>query len=196
VLRWIEDATDIRRRIPPAFEEAENMTDGANHGRRLTFVVIGGGPTGVDLAGAIVELARKALARDFRRIDPADARGILIETGARLLPALPEKLSAFAGRSPEKLGAYLAGAIGRMLRHERRPAPFRYRHLGSMATIGRRSAVADFGWIRVSGLAAWLLWGVVHILFLIGFRNRITILVEWLWAYVTFQRGARLITRS
>jgi NADH:ubiquinone reductase (H+-translocating) len=91
-------------------------------------------------------------------------------------------------------GAYVAGVIGRMLRHALRPAPFRCRNPGSMATIGRCAAVADFGWLRVSGLAAWLLWGVVHMLFLIGFRNRITILVEWLWAYVTFQRGARLIT--
>jgi NADH dehydrogenase FAD-containing subunit len=138
-----------------------------------------------------------------------DRAGRVKVAGALSLPSHPDifvigdtawswtSRQARAWPGPKQQGAYIAEAIGRMLRRERRPTPFRYRHVGSRAaTIGRRSAVADFGWIRVSGLAAWLLSGVVHILFLIGFRNRITILVEWLWAYVTFQRGARLITGS
>jgi len=289
-LKRIDDATDIRRRILLAFENAETMADGAMRSRRLCFVIIGGGPTGVELAGAIAELAKKALTRDFRNIDPRQARVLLIEAGPRLLPAFHQSQSAIAKRALEELGvevkvgqavtsctaqgvvvggetiesdcviwaagvaaspaakwlgaqkdragrvkvaadlslaghpevfvigdtalvmdehgkpvpglapaakqqgAYVAALVKRMLRGERRPSPFRYRHQGSLATIGRSKAVADFGWIRVSGLPAWLLWGSVHIFFLIGFRNRLTILLEWLWAYVSFQRGARLIT--
>jgi NADH dehydrogenase len=289
-LKRIDDATDIRRRILLAFENAETMADGALRSRRLTFVIIGGGPTGVELAGAIAELARKALARDFRNIDPRQARVLLIEAGPRLLPAFRESQSAIARRALEELGvevkvgqamtgctthgvmigaetiesdcviwaagvaaspaakwlaaekdqagrvkvagdlrlpghpdvfvigdtalvmnakgkpvpglapaakqqgAYVARLIKGMIRGEGNPAPFRYRHQGSLATIGRSKAVADFGWIRISGLPAWLLWGSVHIFFLIGFRNRLMILLEWMWAYVSFQRGARLIT--
>ncbi len=289
-LKRIDDATDIRRRILLTFENAETTADGAMRARRLCFVIIGGGPTGVELAGAIAELAKRALARDFRNIDPREARVLLIEAGPRLLPAFRESQSAIAKRALEELGvdvklgqavtdctaqgvvvggetiesdcliwaagvaptpaakwlaaekdragrvkvagdlslaghpdvfvigdtalvmdkkgrpvpgvapaakqqgAYVAGLIKGMLRGGQRPAPFRYRNQGSLATIGRSRAVVDFGWLRVSGLLAWLLWGSVHIFFLIGFRNRLTILVEWLWAYVSFQRGARLIT--
>ncbi len=289
-LKKIDDATDIRRRILLAFERAESaMTDAERH-RLLTLAVVGGGPTGVEMAGAIAELAKMALAADFRVIDPRQARILLVEAGPRVLPAFPEKLSAIARKDLERLGvevrtgvpvthcdeqaltigtetipcgcivwaagvaaspaakwlgaeadragrvkvmpdlslpgepdiyvigdtahatdadgkllpgiapvakqqgAYVARAVAARARGRPAPAAFRYRNLGNLATIGRKVAVADFGWIRVSGRFAWLLWGAVHILFLIGFRNRLVVLVEWLWAYLTFQRGARLIT--
>lgn len=289
-LKKIEDATAIRRRILLAFELAEASADMAEQRRLLNFVVIGGGPTGVEMAGAIVELARRALARDFRRIDPRATRVMLVEAGPRLLAAFPEALSAAARGMLERLGVEVrlghpvtecgahgiaigaerlpAGTViwaagvaaspaGKWLGAERdragrvkvapdltlpghpevfvigdtalvtdaagRPVPgiapaakqqgrhvaatirarlaggtaarrFRYRHLGSLATIGRKAAVADFGWIRLQGRLAWLLWGLVHVFFLIGFRNRIVVMLNWLWAYVTFDPGARLIT--
>ena len=288
-LKQIEDATGIRRRILIAFERAEATEVPAARRRLLTFAVIGAGPTGVELAGAIAELARFALAKDFRAIDPRDARVILIEAGKRVLPSFPDDLSDKALNALAKLGvevrlgtavtdcttdgvmignefiaaATVLWAAGVMASpaatwldaaHDRagrvvvgpdltlpghpevfvigdtatvngadgRPlpgiapvakqqgayvsraivarmagkaiGPFRYRHLGSMATIGRGHAVADFGWLRLTGRLAWLLWGLVHIAFLIGFRNRIAVLLDWLWAYVTFKRGARLIT--
>jgi NADH:quinone reductase (non-electrogenic) len=289
-LKKIEDATDIRRRLLLAFEQAEAAEDAATRAALLTFVVVGGGPTGVELAGAIAELARMALAADFRGIDPRQTRVILVEAGPRLLPAFPERLSAIAGRALERLGVevrlgqpltgcdaegamvagervaartilwaagvaaspaarwleadkdragrvkvepdltvpgrpeifvigdtalatdaagqalpgiapaakqageYVARVIRARLAGRPAPAPFRYRHLGNLATIGRKAAVADFGWLRLSGRLAWLLWGIVHIFFLIGFRNRLVVLLDWLWAYLTFERGARLIT--
>jgi NADH:ubiquinone reductase (H+-translocating) len=288
-LKNIEDATAIRRHILLAFEEAENAAHLEDQVPILTFVVVGGGPTGVELAGAIAELARKALVADFRRIEAHQARVLLIEAGPRLLPAFPERLSAFAKRALERLGVevrlgaavtvcdaegvmvgkeriqagvvlwaagveaspaarwlgvesdragrirvgadlslpnhpeifvigdtalatdpaghplpgvapvakqagkYVARVIAARLRG-RPTRPFRYRNLGNLATIGRTAAVADFGWIRLSGWVAWLLWGLVHIYFLIGFRNRLVVALDWLWAYLTFQRGARLIT--
>jgi NADH dehydrogenase len=288
-LKRIEDATQIRRRILLAFERAEATADEAECRKLLTFVIVGGGPTGVEMAGAVVELARMALSRDFRHIDPGRARVILVEAAPRLLLSFPESLSEKARRSLERLGAevrlgrpvtacdadgvmvgeeridaatviwaagvaaspaarwlkaekdragrvkvsrdltlpghpeifvigdtaaaldaegrmlpgvapvakqegsYVARAIAARLRGESVP-PFRYRDLGNLATIGRKAAVADFGWLRLSGLPAWLLWGLVHIAFLIGFRNRIAVLLDWLWAYITFRRGARLIT--
>lgn len=288
-LKRIEDATQIRRRILLAFERAEATADEAECRKLLTFVIVGGGPTGVEMAGAVVELARMALSRDFRHIDPGRARIILVEAAPRLLLSFPESLSEKARRSLERLGvevrlgrpvtacdadgvmvgeeridaatviwaagvaaspaarwlkaekdragrvkvsrdltlpghpeifvigdtaaaldaegrmlpgvapvakqegSYVARAIAARLRGESVP-PFRYRDLGNLATIGRKAAVADFGWLRLSGLPAWLLWGLVHIAFLIGFRNRIAVLLDWLWAYITFQRGARLIT--
>ena len=292
-LKRIDDATAIRRRILLAFEKAESAAADMMRRRELNFVVVGGGPTGVELAGAIAELAKKALARDFHNIDPRQARVLLLEAGDRVLPAFPPMLSARARRALERLGVevrlgtavtqctadgvaiaggeriesdcvlwaagvaaspaakwldaekdragrvmvagdlslpghpeiFVVGDTALVLREDGRPVPglapaakqqgafvaarirrmlvgnagperFRYRDLGSLATIGRASAVADFGWLKVSGFIAWLLWGAVHIFFLIGFRNRITVLMEWLWAYVTFQRGARLITGS
>jgi NADH dehydrogenase FAD-containing subunit len=289
-LKKIDDATELRRRILLAFEEAEIAMDEADRRRLLTFVVIGGGPTGVEMAGAIAELAKMALARDFRHIDPRQARIILVEAGPRILPSFPPKLSAKAERALTRLGvevrtgaavtncdaegvqlgaeriesgcivwgagvaaspaakwlgaehdragrvmvgpdltlpghpeifvigdtalalgsdgkplpgvapvakqqgAYVAKLIRARLEGRPEPKPFRYRNFGNLATIGRRAAVADFGWLRVSGRLAWVLWGLVHIYFLIGFRNRIAVLLDWLWAYITFQRGARLIT--
>jgi NADH dehydrogenase FAD-containing subunit len=291
-LKKIEDATAIRARVLTAFERAEDETDEAERRRLLTFVVVGAGPTGVEMAGAIAELANNALARDFRNIDPRLARVVLVEAGPRVLPVFPEKLSAVAARALQGLGVEVrtgqavgqcdaqgvavggeriesrtviwgagvaASAAGKWLGavtdragrvkvgadlslpgHEeifvvgdtaaavnvdgkpvpgiapaakqagiyvaRRiaaavaggdmPGPFRYRHLGNLATIGRAAAVADFGFVQLSGRLAWLLWGVAHIFFLIGFRNRVTVALDWLVSYVTYQRGARLITGS
>jgi len=289
-LKKIDDATDIRRRILLAFERAENSSDQREQQRLLSFVIVGGGPTDVEMAGAIAELARRALSTDFRNIDPRSARIVLVESGPRVLASFPEALSAVAKRALEKLGVevrlgtrvsrcdpegvvvgndrieadtiiwaagvmaspaatwlgaakdnagrvvvgrdltlddhpeifvigdtalalsadgnplpgiapvakqegvYVARVIAARVRGRPAPAPFRYRHLGAMATIGRKSAVADFGKFRLSGFVAWLLWGLVHVCYLIGFRNRIAVMLDWLWAYLTFERGARLIT--
>ena len=288
-LKTLEEALDIRRRILVSFEEAERESDPARRQALMTFVVVGGGPTGVEMAGAIAEIARFSLARDFRRIDTRDARVILVEASNSLLAAFPERLSRHAlqdlrrlgvdvrfgkpvtaigpetvtvgdeiipahtvvwaagvqssplGRSlgveldragrvlvnpdlsvpghPEifvvgdmaslqdprgrplpgvaqvamQQGAWAAANIQRAI--EGKPArPFRYRDLGNMATIGRNSAVADVRGLRLSGFIAWLAWALVHILNLIGFRNRVLVGLQWLWSYLTFQRGARLIT--
>ena len=286
-LKTIEDATTMRRRILVAFERAEDSDDEAERRRLLTFVIIGGGPTGVELAGALAELAKAALARDFRHIDPTTARIILVEAGPRLLPSFPPKLSAVAARALTRLGVELrlgttvtrcdrGGAVlddegiesrtliwaagvaaspaatwlgvgpgrgGRVVmtsdlslpehpeifvigdtaqvegpdgasrvwhRSPSRRAPmspaslppaspakaarFRYRNLGNLATIGRKEAIVDFGRLRLTGRIAWLVWGLAHIYFLIGFRNRMAVAVDWLWSYLTYQRGARLIT--
>jgi NADH dehydrogenase len=289
-LKTIGDATEIRARILTAFEKAEVTDDPDLRSKLLTFVVVGGGPTGVELAGAIVELARKAIVRDFRNIDSSTARVILVEAGLRLLPAFPEDLSASAKRQLEKLGvevrlghavtqcdangvtladgepiasasvlwaagvmasraakwlhveadragrvivqddlsvpshpeifvigdtALVKGADGRpvpgvapaakqMGRYVanlikarlagKAVVPFRYIDYGNLATIGRKAAVADFGRLRLSGFVAWLLWSFAHLWFLVGFRNRIVVFLDWAWAYATFDRGARLIT--
>lgn len=290
-LKTLEEALDIRRRILLSFEEAERETDPARRKALMTFVVVGGGPTGVEMAGAIAEIARFSLARDFRHIDTRDARVILVEAGDRLLSAFPERLSRHALSDLRRLGvevmfgapvtaidagrvtvgdeviaadtvvwaagvrssplgrslgveldragrvlierdlsvpghpeifvvgdmASLADGRGRPLpgvaqvamqqgawaaaNIQRRIAgkptrPFRYRDLGNMATIGRNSAVADIRGLLLTGFIAWLAWAVVHILNLIGFRNRVLVAMQWLWSYLTFQRGARLITGS
>lgn len=289
-LKKIDDATAIRRRILTAFEHAEATVSHEQRRRFLTFVVIGGGPTGVEMAGAIAELAHVALRHDFRTIDPRETRIILVEAGPRVLAALPPKLSFYAqvalerlhvevrlgmpvsacdengvtigpehlsaatiiwaagvaaspaaqwlGVEPDRIGrvpvapdltvaghpeifvigdtasamgkdgkplpglapvakqqgAYVAQVVRARLEGKPPPSPFRYRDYGTMATIGRRSAVADFGWLRLRGTLAWLMWGTIHISFLIGFRNRLVVMLEWLWSYMTFQSGARLIT--
>ena len=289
-LKRIEDATEIRRRILLAFERAENETDADERRRLMNLVIVGGGPTGVELAGAIAELARRALAKDFRNIDPRVTRIILVETGPRLLPSFPKDLSDDATRRLEQLGVevglgapvtaidssgvkigqarieartviwaagiaaspaghwigvkcdrvgrievdpnlavpghpeifaigdtalaldahgkplpgiapvakqqgrYVGSLIKARLRGAERVEPFHYRDYGNLATIGRKAAVVDFGWIRLRGFFAWLVWTVAHIYFLIGFRNRTIVALNWLWAYFTFQRGARLIT--
>lgn len=287
-LKDIEDARTLRRRILSAFEFAEDSDDESERRRLLTFVIIGGGPTGVELAGTLAELSHATLARDFRRIDPAAARILLIEAGPRLLPGFPLTLSDVAARALTRLGVELrldarvtgCDSGGVMLGEERimastviwaagvaaspaaawlgvepgrggrvaveadlslprypeifivgdtalvkgpggaplpgvapvakqqgraaaeavmariagRPAPpFRYRNAGNLATIGRREAVVDLGWLRLSGRLAWLIWSVAHIYFLIGFRNRLMVALDWLWSYLTYQRGARLI---
>jgi NADH dehydrogenase len=286
-LKTLEDALEIRRRALVAFEEAEREEDPEARRRWLTFVVVGGGPTGVEMAGAFAEVARHTLARDFRRIDPRTARVLLVEAGPRILPAYPEQLSVKAQRQLEALGVQvwtgaavtgldarsvqvggdliatrtvvwaagvqaspLARSLGApldragrvkvlsdltvpglpsvfvigdlaSLEQDGRPVPgvapaaiqmgehtarnvlralrgepllpFRYRDKGSLATIGRKSGVADFGWVRLSGPVAWLAWLGVHIFFLIGFRNRFVVLFTWAWAYLTYDRSARLI---
>jgi NADH dehydrogenase len=288
-LKTIDDATYIRRRILLAFEKAETESDPAERARLLNFVVIGGGPTGVEMAGAIAELANRALAADFRSIDPRAARIILVEAAPRLLTPFDPSLSEAAKKSLEQLGvevrlgaavtaldaegvsmgadrieartviwgagvmaspagawlgaetdragrvkvlgdlsvpghpdifvigdtALLNGADGNALPGVAPVAkqqgqyvagllvarqkgesikPFRYRDFGSLATIGRSRAVVQMGRLKIKGFIAWLLWSVAHIYFLIGFRNRLVVATNWLWNYVTFQRGTRLIT--
>jgi NADH dehydrogenase len=289
-LKKIEDATDIRRRILLAFERAEATEDAEERKALLTFVVIGGGATGVEMAGAIAEVAHWALADEFRVIDPTQARIVLVEAGPRLLPAFPENLSEHARMALEKLGvevqlgraveqcdgagivyggerlaartivwgagvqaspaakwlgadkdragrvvaakdlsvaghpdifvigdtaavmddkgqpvpgiapaakqmgAHAGRLIAARIAGQRENAPFRYRHAGSLATIGRSAAIADFGWLKVKGWLAWWLWGIAHIYFLIDFRSRFIVAMQWFWSYLTYRRGARLIT--
>jgi NADH dehydrogenase len=288
-LKSIGDALEIRRRVLSAFELAEREKDAAQREAWLTFVLVGAGPTGVELSGALCEIAQHALARDFRHINPAQARVILLEGTDRVLPTYTPALSEKARKQLVRLGvdvrtgqkvtgvdaegvsigseriaartvlwaAGVAGSgFGRALgvpldragrvpvgpdlsiaghpevfvigdlaslvqedgvpvpavapaamqeaRHAARnvlramrgqpPLPFRYRDKGSLATIGRSAAVADLGKIKLSGTLAWLAWLMLHLILLIGFRNRILVLIEWAWSFVSYDRGARLIT--
>jgi NADH dehydrogenase len=289
-LKTVEDALEIRRRVLTAFERAEREPELQRQRASMTFVVVGAGPTGVELAGALAEIARRTLAADFRHIAPERSRVVLVEAAPRLLPAYPEELSASARRQLERLGVEvrtgapvsridgggvvaggerleaatvlwaagveaspLARSLGAPLdragrvrvdadltvpghpevhvagdlvfleqdgkpvpgvapaaiqegRHAARNAlralrgeprlPFRYRDKGLLATIGRGAAVAAVGRARLSGFPAWLAWLFVHIYFLIGFRNRLAVLLQWAWSYLTFERGARLITET
>src|SRR5438552_8920293 len=290
-LKSLEDAIELRRRILMALEYAEKITDEEARRAAMNFVVIGGGPTGVEMAGAIAEISRHTLAKDFRHIDPSQARVILIEGEPRLLAAYPEDLSASAKKQLEDLGVevrtgaratnlseagvqmngefipcrvkiWAAGnnasfvgktlgapvdRVGRVIvnddltipghpevqvigdlanfphqtgqplpgispvamqegRHAarnvlamikgRKPQRFHYWDKGTMATIGRNKAVADLKFMHLSGLPAWLAWLFVHIIFLVGFRNRLLVLIHWALAYLTFDKGARLITRN
>jgi NADH:quinone reductase (non-electrogenic) len=288
-LKTLEDALEIRRRVLLAYEHAEREEDAAKRAALLTFVVIGGGPTGVELAGALAEISRQSLARDFRHFDPSSAHIILIEAGPSILSTFPEMLREAAFKDLTRLGvdvitgkavtgvangrvdtgndsieaatviwaagvaaspvgvtlgvptdragrvivqpdltipghsdvfvigdlASFTGPNGKPLpgvaqvaiqmgKHaaanirraiERQPyRPFVYKDLGNMATIGRASAIADFGWLRLKGWIGWLAWLFVHIINLIGFRNRIVVLIQWAWAYFSYQRAIRLIT--
>ena len=291
-LKRVEDATRVRGRILSAFEHAEATDDANERAALLTFLIVGGGPTGVELAGAIAELARYGMEKEFRNFDPATARVILVQSGPRVLPTFPEKLSAITQASLEKLGVevminskveqidaegvtvngkrlatrtvlwaagvvaspaakwlgaesdyagrikvgpelsvacvpnvfaigdtalsaawasgpvpglapaakqggeYVAKLIAARIAGHAFAKPFRYLHLGSLATIGRKSAVADFSFLKVWGAPAWWLWGVIHIGFLVGVRNRVSVMFDWFWAYLTFRSGTRLITAS
>jgi NADH dehydrogenase len=291
-LKTLPQATEIRRRVLEAFEAAERDTNVEARRRHLTFVVVGGGPTGVELAGAIGEMSRYTLARDCRSIDPRQTRVILIEAGPRILPSFDDKLAARAMRDLESLGVqvwthsrvtnvgaggvdvgnehvaastvlwaagvraadvgrtlsgatldqvgrvrvnpdltipghpeiFVLGDMARFEESEGKPlpgvalvamqegiyaanvvrketqrgavaerTPFRYHDLGQMATIGRSRAIAEFGKLRLAGYFAWWFWLIVHIYRLSGFRNRLSVLVQWAWSYMTFGRGARLI---
>lgn len=266
-LKRLEDARDIRRRFLIAFERAELLSDAQERTRQLTFVIVGGGPTGVEMAGAMAEVSRQTLKRDFRDIDPASARIVLIEAGPRLLPAFPEKLSRYAqasldgkrieaatimwaagvaasalggaidverdrmgrirprpdlslpghpdifvvgdlaalarpdgspvpGIAPaaKQMGRYIGKTIVARVSGGEAPGPFVYSHAGDLATVGRKSAVVKIGPLQLTGFIGWLFWSVAHIYFLIGVRNRIVVAINWLWNYLTFQRGARLIS--
>jgi NADH dehydrogenase len=291
-LKTVEDAMVVRRKILIAFERAEVAENGADARRLLTFVIVGGGPTGVEMAGAIAEVARYALRSDFRRIDPSHARIVLVEAGPRILPTFPERLSAYAAKSlasmgvevrtsamvtecrkdgvslkdesieagtiiwaagvtaspaarwigaetdkagrvqvgpdlsapghPEifavgdtavpadpkappipgiapaakQMGRYVGKLIAGRLIGQKPPAQFAYRHYLDLAAIGRSSAVVRRGNLQLTGYLAWLFWGVAHIYFLIGVRNRFVVAINWMWNYLTFQRGARVITDS
>lgn len=288
-LKTIEDAIEIRRRVLLTFELAERRAANGEGQTQINFVVVGGGPTGVELAGTLAEIARKVLANEFRAIDPKRTRIVLLEGGPRILPAFAEDLSRSAQRQLEKLGVevhtsalvtrvapgavfmgeerlsaavtvwaagvaasplgkklgapldragrvlvnpdlslpghpeifvigdlaalkdqngkwlpglapvamqeglFVAATIAGDLRGDARKG-FHYRDKGTLATIGRAAAVAQVGKLHISGYFAWLAWLFVHIFFLIGFRNRIIVLLQWAWSYVTFERGARLIT--
>lgn len=287
-LKAIEDASEIRRRFLLAFENAEKSDDPREREEYLTFVIVGAGPTGVELSGALPFIARKALAPDFRNIDTRRTRVILVEAGPRILPSFPEDLASIAardladlgvelrlgsavtkverdgvwigadqirarttfwaaGNKASVLGGFLGGPLdrvgrvqvnpdlsvpghpeifavgdiavivqdGRMvpgvcpaanqegaaaaknilrdIRRQQRKS-FRYFNKGDLATIGRSRAIADFGKVRFSGRLAWFLWLFVHIMYLVGFRNRLSVLLQWTYAYVTYQRGVRLIT--
>jgi len=290
-LKRIEDATRIRRRILIAFERAELTADEAERARLLTFVIVGAGATGVEMAGAITEVARQTLAMDFRRIDPKASRIVLIEAGPRIMPALPKNLSDYvqetlaqkgvevmtstrvvncdargvdlasgridaatviwaagviaspaahwldaerdrAGRvkvgpdlsvggraqvfaigdtaaamdqagqgipgiapAAKQMGRYVGRLIAARIAGAPAPQPFRYRHQGDLAAIGRRAAVVKLGRLELRGFLGWLFWSVIHVFFLIEIRDRFVVAFTWLWDYVTFQRGARLITR-
>lgn len=303
-LKTLEDALEIRRRVLMAFERAELETDPARRVALLTFVLIGAGPTGVEMAGALSEISRQSLARDFRRFDPSSARIVLVEAGPAVLPTFPPQLQQAALRDLQRLGVevrtetrvtgvrdgrvemgqevleaatilwtagvaasplgrtlgasvdragrvvvepdltvqvrvpgrpdgagdalqkrsdvFVIGDLASLAGPDGKPLPgvaqvaiqmgghaarnieralenqpyraFVYRDLGNMATIGRASAVADFGWLRLRGLFAWLAWLFVHIMNLIGFRNRLVVFVQWAWAYFSYQRAVRLIT--
>lgn len=290
-LKTLDDALEVRRRVLLAFESAERASDPGERQRLLTFVIIGGGPTGVELAGALSGIARQVLVRDFRVINPAAARVILLEGGPRVLPTFPDSLSDAAERSLRHLhvevrtratvtriepGAVMVGdarieaetilwaagvaasRLGRSLGVDLDPVgrvtvgrdltlpghpevfvlgdlalapgcagdplpglaavaaqegshtamnirravrgeplrPFHYRDWGNMATIGRAAAVADLGWLRLTGWLGWIAWLFVHLWKLIGFRNRVFVFFEWAWAYFGGDQGVRLITRD
>jgi NADH:ubiquinone reductase (H+-translocating) len=288
-LKTLDDALNVRARMLLAYERAERTTDAAERARLLTFVLVGGGATGVEMAGAIAEIARQTLSQEFRSIQTSEARVLLIEAGPSILAPFPARLRDAARASLARLGvevrentavtriedgrvwlgaevieagtilwtagvtasplgaslgvprdragrvlvepdlsipghpdafvigdmaglvdqrgkqypgvsqvamqqaAHAARMIGRAMEGQPR-RPFRYKDLGNMATIGRNAAIADLGWLQMAGFPAWLLWLFIHIFWLIGFRNRITVLVQWAGAYLTYQRSVRLIT--
>jgi NADH:ubiquinone reductase (H+-translocating) len=288
-LKSISDARNIRSRLLRAFEEAETTDEAAERSRLMTFVVVGGGPSGVELAGSIAELARYSLAEDFRKIDPKSAVVLLVEKGPGILSMFPKELSDYAARKLKALGVtvrlncavksisetcveteeetipvafaiwtagvkaspvakmlgvptdkagrietnrdlsvpgfadvyalgdaalarddkgnplpglaqvakqqgkYLGNALARRLQSKAAPGPFVFHNRGNVAVIGRHAAVIDFGWLRLTGIAAWLLWALIHIYLLAGLQHRLVVAVQWLWRYLTYDRGARII---
>ena len=289
-LKTLDDAEELRLRVLGAFERAESRTNPDEIRALLTFVVVGGGPTGVELAGAIAELGRSTLARDYRHIDPKSTRVVVCEAGPRLLAAFPPRLSAYAERkltalgveihtgetvedvrddgitaAGESIGAknvfwcagteatpaahwinaaagrhglikvnadcsvsgydgvfalgdvaemagpdgkplpalaavakqqghYLAGVIRARIEGRSAPGPFKYRDYGQLAVLGRSAAVADFSWLKLTGFAAWVIWSAVHLFLLLGARNKMVVYVNWVWAWLTYGSGARLMT--
>ena len=290
--RSLEDARRIRARLLTAFERAEASRDPVQQDALMTTVIVGGGPTGVEMAGSVAELAGHALARDFRTIDPRRAKIILIEAGPRILSAFPEKLSDYAKAALEKLGVtvilneavdsidakgvvvagrridagtviwgagikaspaagmlgvpldragrvelnpdlsvkgmtdvyalgdmantldekgtplpalaqvaaqqgyYLGRALAKSFADGKPLPPFKFRNRGNTAIVGRNAAVFDFGWMQLKGRFAWLMWALIHVYLLVGFDNRLRVCLQWLWAYITYERGARLIMRD
>jgi NADH dehydrogenase len=289
-LKTIEDAYDLRHRILGAFERAEMEPRGKTRDALLEFVIVGAGPTGVEMAGAIAELARHSLTRDFRSVSPRCAKVKLVEAGPRILPSFDEKLASIARKALEAIGIEVltntkvtdiqagtvwldheplasetviwaagieaspaakwldcpADQVGRVLVDEhlrvtgdncifvvgdtaanvpasgskalpglapvakqmgshvgkvikaqlqgrKMPKPFKYRDWGTMATIGRNKAVVDFGWLKLSGFTAWIVWSLTHVAFLDGFTNRVSVGSSWVWSYLTWQRGARVM---
>jgi len=289
-LKRVEDATEVRRRLLTAFEQAEATDDPAERQALLTFLIVGGGPTGVELAGAIAELAKWGMEKEFRRFDPAQAKVILVQSGPRVLPTFAEALSEATATSLARLGvdvrvgsrvegidadgatvngqripartvlwaagvvaspaakwlgvaadnagrvkvgadlsvpglpnvyvvgdtaasnawqgkpvpglapaakqagAHVAALIRARVEGRTDPGPFVYRHLGSLATIGRKAAVVEFGWVKLSGALAWWFWGAIHVGFLVDLRSRLSVMFDWVWAYLTYRSGTRLIT--
>jgi NADH dehydrogenase len=289
-LKSLDDADAMRLRILGAFEWAESRTDKAEIAKLLTFVIVGAGPSGVELAGSIAELAHSTLARDYRHVQPSQARIILCDAGDRVLAAFPGKLSRYATQKLQRLGvevrlntavetvdedgiiaageriasatvlwaagvaatpaadwigakpaqhgsipvapdlsvpghpgifaigdvaslngadgkklpglaavakqqgAYVGGLIANRIAGKAAPGPFRYRNLGTLAILGRSAAIADFGWLRLTGFVAWLTWGCVHLLLLMGTRNRVIVYMNWIWSWLTWRRGALLMT--
>lgn len=291
-LKTLEDATRIRERVLSAFERAERATDSDEQRRNLTFVVVGAGPTGVEMAGIIADLAQRVLPGEFRRIDTRTSEIVLVEGGDQVLPGFVDGLSSYTRNALEKLGvtvrldalvtdchdggvqlgneeieaatvvwaagvkasaagewleapqdragrvkvetnltvpghpdifvigdtaavldkkgapvpgnapaakqmgSYVAKTLRARLRGGKAPRAFAYKHAGSLATVGRRAAIADFGWIKLKGAVAWWVWGLAHIYFLIGTRSRFVVAWSWLWSYFTGQNSARLITQT
>lgn len=291
-LRSLEDARRLRAQLLIAFERAEVSRDPARQDALMTTVIVGGGPTGVEMAGAVAELVRHALARDFRTIDPRRAKIILIEAGPRVLSTFPEKLSNYAKAALDRLGVtvianeavesiddngvvvagrridagtviwgagikaspaagwlgaaldragrvplnpdlsvkgvadvyalgdmasapdangtplpalaqvaaqqgyYLGRALAKNFEHGKPLPPFKFHNRGNTAIIGRHAAVFDFGWMQLKGRFAWLMWAIIHVYLLVGFDNRLRVTLQWIWAYITYERGARLIMRD
>jgi NADH dehydrogenase len=290
--KTLEDARRIRARLLTSFERAETSRDASEQDALMTTVIVGGGPTGVEMAGSVAELARYALARDFKNIDPRRARIVLVEAGPRILAGFPEKLSDYAKAALEKLGVtvitkeavetidakgvvvagrridagtviwgagikaspaaswlgvaldragrvplnpdlsvkgvadvyalgdmasasdekgvplpalaqvaaqqghYLGRALARNLADGKPLSPFKFHNRGNTAIVGRHAAVFDFGWLQLKGRFAWVMWALIHVYLLVGFDNRLRVTLQWLWAYVTYERGARLIMRD
>src|SRR5258708_5459999 len=191
-LKRIEDATRIRRRILIAFERAELTSDEAERRRLLTFVIVGAGATGVEMAGAITEVARQTLAMDFRRIDPKASRIVLIEAGPRMMPALPVNLSDYVRDTLTQKGVEVMTAT-RVTRCDARGVDLEQGRIDATTIIW--AAGVMLGRLELRGFLAWLFWSVIHVFFLIEIRDRFVVAFPWLWDYATFQRGARLITR-